>query len=492
MRSALALVFLSTLLAAQIPDADWNALLQQRREAGEDLIELRFRRDDHGVLEVRSCEGGAIPFRPMLPIDAPFSQSTYASRASALLLLFAHGPQGLLGNTDAERHLRRAGIEPGAVALRQFLLTPISTVDPVLARVELLDRLVAIEWLQQGKHEGAVAELTALSKRADTPPLLQKRAEVALAAFHRRPAPARQRLAPENLLLPVTADAYVVLDHALLPDFTPMTAIARRVAIDRSYRVVEALKAPTPDDLYWGQYLADLTGEFPFEVVRRYGSMRLDHTVAAIVLQDLGRSLGWNVQTAGEFEPEQFAASMAELAGFMQTEIPVARQGDEVHAVTREGDVAIGASSLRTWSKGMAGRAKPELARELLAEGPAIRVVVPPTSKAWLLLAALELPAGRAEITVSFGEESRLCLSFTARDEDEAAACAERLTRLQAEQLERLRAWTEVQKGTAELQPVLDAIAAAKVTTDGARVDAVLTSKTIGWPAFEALRKTMR
>jgi hypothetical protein len=163
-----------------------------------------------------------------------------------------------------------------------------------------------------------------------------------------------------------------------------------------------------------------------------------------------------------------------------------------VHAVTREGDVAIGASSLRTWSKGMAGRAKPELARELLAEGPAIRVVVPPTSKAWLLLAALELPAGRAEITVSFGEESRLCLSFTARDEDEAAAWAERLTRLQAEQLERLRAWTEVQKGKAELQPVLDAITAAKVTTDGARVDAVLTSKTIGWPAFEALRKAMR
>ena len=49
-----------------------------------------------------------------------------------------------------------------------------------------------------------------------------------------------------------------------------------------------------------------------------------------------------------------------------------------------------------------------------------------------------------------------------------------------------------MQKGTAELQPVLDAIAAAKVTTDGARVDAVLTSRTIGWPAFEALRKTMR
>ena len=486
MRSALVPLFLSTLLAAQ---DNWNALLQRRREAGEDLIELRYRRDDHGLLEVRSCEGGAIPFQPMLPIDAAFKPATNAARASALLLLLAHGPQGLLGNTDAERHLRRAGIEPGAVALRQFLLTPISNVDPVLARVELLDRLVAIEWLQRGKHEGAVAELTALSTRADTPPLLARRASVALAAFGRRPAPARQRLAPETLLLPVAADVYVVLDHALMPDFTPMPAVARRVAIDRSYRVVEALKAPTPDDLYWGQYLADLTGEFPFEVVRRYGSMRFDHTVAAIVLQNMGATLGWHLQATGAFEPEQFAASMDELAKFMQKEIPVTRKDGDVQAAVADAEVALGASSLRTWSKGMAGRAKPELARELLAEGPAIRVVVPPTSKAWILLASLVLPpAGRAEITVSFGEEFRLCLSVTARDEDAAEEWAERGTKLLAEALEKLRAWAEVQKGRADLQPVLDAVAATRVTTDGARVEAVLTSKA-GWPAFEALRK---
>src|SRR5262245_44445139 len=115
MRSALVPLFLSTLLAAQIPDADWNALLQQRRKAGEDLIELRFRRDDHGLLEVKSCEGGEIPFQPMLPIDAAFKPATNLARASAALMLLAHGPQGLLGNTDAERHLRRAGIEPSVV-----------------------------------------------------------------------------------------------------------------------------------------------------------------------------------------------------------------------------------------------------------------------------------------------------------------------------------------------------------------------------------------
>ncbi|HEU4419994.1 MAG TPA: hypothetical protein VFT55_13760, partial [Planctomycetota bacterium] len=166
MRSALAPVFLTTLLAAQMPDVEWNAFLRQRFEADEDLIELRFRRDDHGLLEVRSCEGGWLPFQPMLPIDAPFRlfrSTTNVGRAAGLLILLAHGPQGLLGNTDAERHLRRAGIEPVPVALRQFLLAPIATVDPVLARVELLDKLVAIEWLERGKHEGAVAELTALS-----------------------------------------------------------------------------------------------------------------------------------------------------------------------------------------------------------------------------------------------------------------------------------------------------------------------------------------
>jgi hypothetical protein len=431
----------------------------------------------------------------MLPIDAPFRRTSDKSRAAALLLLLAHGPQGLLGNTDAERHLRRAGIEPGAVTLRQLLLAPMQTADPVLARVELLDRLVAIEWLQRGKHEGAVAELTALSTRADTPPLLAKRAMVALAAFGRRPAPARQRLAPENLLLPVAADAYVVLDHALLPDFAPLPALVRRVAVDWSYLVVEHLKAPTPDDLYIGQYRADLTGEFPFEFVRRYGSVRLDHTVAAIQLLNApGRLLfGWHVQAAGDFEPEQFAAAIAELAEFTETKIPVTRKEGDVRAVVADFEVALGAASLHTWSKGMAGRAKPELARELLAEGPAIRIVVPPTSKAWLALAFLELPpAGRAEITASFGEEFRLCLSLTARDEDAAALWSERLTKLLAEQLEQLRVSTAARRDPAAMQPVLDAVAATKVTTDGARVDTVLTSKAIGWPIFEALRKAMR
>ena len=136
--------------------------------------------------------------------------------------------------------------------------------------------------------------------------------------------------------------------------------------------------APTPDDLYWSQYLADLTGELAFEFVRRYGNVRLDHTVAAIQLQNdpIERflestsrwSFGWHVQAAGDFEPEQFAAAMAELAEFVETKIPVTREAGNVHAVTPEGEVALGAVSLRTWSKGMAGRAKPELARELLIE----------------------------------------------------------------------------------------------------------------------------
>jgi hypothetical protein len=481
----LAWVVASTSLTAQDPEGvEWNTLLRQRIGAGEDLIELRYRRDDHGLLEVASCELGALPFQPMFP-DVLLPRPRLDPRTIlAALLLSVHGRHGVLGCTDAERHLRRAGIDQGPMSLRQFLLTPIGTKDPVRARVEAQDRIVAIDWLVRGGHQGVVAELTALTKQADTPPLLAEHATAALEMLGRRPATPRRRFDAESLRLPVVADVHVVIDHARLPDTAPLAAIARRWAIDQSYRVVEALRAPTPDDLFHGQYIADLLGELPFEVARRYGCARFDQTVLSLQIPPpgTGTGFGWHLQSVGRLEHGRLADTLEHFASAPQSDMKCERRGDSVHFAVPGAQGEFDATSVVAHTKGMGGRPRPESARELLEEGPALRAVVPPTSKVWLALAWLQLPpAGRSELTLSFGEEARLCLSITARDEDAAAAWAERGRQLLAKGLEGLRAAIVAQDSDARLlRPVLDAIAATSIRTDGARVEAVLTCRELG------------
>ncbi|HEX6812664.1 MAG TPA: hypothetical protein VF384_13640 [Planctomycetota bacterium] len=512
-RPLLAMLATTSCLAAQ--DMAWDALLRQRIRDEQDLIELRYRRDEHGLLEVASCEFGAIPFQPLFPGAYPM-RSVTGSLLTGTQILFGHGSSGILGCTDSERHLRRAGIEPSAVALRQFLVAPWPA-DAVRARVELLDRMVAIEWLQRGGHQGAVAELMALTTRADTPPPLAARAALALEAFGKRSASAtRRRLDAETLPLPTVADAYLVVDHGKLPDLHELHLLARRLAVDASYRVVETLAAPTPDDLYFGQWGADLLGEVPFEIARRYGNMRFDHTVVALlatVPQAKAQRVpfGWNLQAVGEFEHAPLEAALREAAAAAPKELQCEPRDGAIHVKASFCEAVFGPTSIGTHSKGMGGRARPELARELLAEGPAVRVVIPSASKLWPALTFLALPpAERLEVTASFGEELRVCLTLTARDEDAADAWAERGKQLVVAKPDEIRAAfegvlaaldrsvsfvsfravIEMRPGRplAALQPLVDAIAATKITTDGAKVEAVLTSRTMGWPLLWALR----
>jgi hypothetical protein len=498
------LAMLMTVVSTAAQELAWNALLHQRMAEGKDLIELRWRRDEHGLLEVASSEGGARPFEPAFPPHV-LRVGPYARTGLPLMLLFTQGEGGLLGVTDSERHLRRAGFEVAPVPLRQFLVAPFPAGDPVRARIDLLDRMVAIDWLQRHGHRGAVAELIALTARADTPAPLAARAKMALAALEGRPAAtARRRLQPEDLRLPAAADAFVMVDHARLPDLLPLRELTRRLAVDRSYIVVEMLRAPTPDDLYYGQYLPDVVGELPFEVARRFGNGRCDHTVMAFVGQAGGVPLtfAWSVHTAGEFEQGVLAAGLEPLATLgVQCE----RRGDTVHVVTPVGEGECSAVLVRAHSKDMAGRARPELARQLLAEGPAVRIVVPKNSKAWLALPALELPpAERAEFTMSFGDGCRFCLTITARDEDAATAWAAAGNQLLASAVAdsgtwasanfRPRPWLpEALNGMKPLADLIrEVVAATKIVTDGNKVQAVMTSKTMGAPALAAFRSLVQ
>src|SRR6187549_4279506 len=112
----LAAVFVSAPLAAQEEGQDWNSYLWDRLEGGEDLIELRYQRDEHGLLEVASCKHGAVPFHTMFPDDRLPRGDVALNWLCGTLLLLGDGAS-VLASTDAERHLRRAGLEPDPVAL---------------------------------------------------------------------------------------------------------------------------------------------------------------------------------------------------------------------------------------------------------------------------------------------------------------------------------------------------------------------------------------
>src|SRR5262249_45217183 len=240
-----------------------------------------------------------------------------------------------------------------------------------------------------------------LAARGDAPVPLRAAARRAAAALTGAPLP-RRRLDPATLALPAAADGYLVVDQARLPDLSPLTAIARQLGIKTSDRVLMTLRGPTPDDLYAGQREADLVGELAFELVRRFGNLRLEQTLVAVnaaaPAPDRGPSYSWCAHAVGEFEFEPLAAAVERLVDGVP-DVQLQRTADSLRLVAPRGEATLRPDGASASTTGMAGKPRPELARELLAEGPALRVVVPPTSKLWVALAFLHLPpAAGAEL----------------------------------------------------------------------------------------------
>lgn len=453
---------------------EWANLLQARMQASEDLIALRYRRDAHGAFEVCSADPTVTKFLPLFPAG----RLPHAAHALGSLLLsfalFGNG-DGVLGSTDAERHLRRIGVDTSVVGLRQFLVGDITTADADLARAEALDRAVAIEFLVQGNHRGAVAELVALRDRKDTPPPLRAHVERALAHFgHGDLDEMRARLAAAELRFPPNPGWCVVVDHTRLPDLTLVRALVRSLAQERSYRFVHKLKSPTAWDLHHDQLAVDLLGEMPFEVVRRLGDVRLDHTMVA------GGSSGGTdptaralvLQAVGAFDLGRVAAALEQEAAAVGTK--VTRNGERVAVASADTAAEIGASSLvlRTSVPQMAPNEA--LAKELLGgDGDAITIVLTPTSDVWASI-GLPTPAADAVVHVCFAPQCHLAATIPARD---AAAAAEWSKRAKARLLD-LEASVRSVPGASGAPPadqkdVLAAIAAVRITVDGAKVEVV-------------------
>jgi hypothetical protein len=477
---------LGSALRAQSPPDDepseWNAKLAFRREAGRDLVELRYRRDEHGLVEVGACEHGTMPFQPLFPRGALPRVAASWNTTNAALLLLTPADGSLLDDVDAERHLRRAGIEVAPVELRQFLLTPCASDDPVRARVDELDRAVALLHLRRRGHRGVLAECTALVARTDTPPVLRAHAAAALAANGKgAPTKAPHRLACENVSLPATADVYAMIDHARLPDLAPLRVLARQQALAASYRVVAALRAPTPDDLFFGQLVTDVVGEAAFEVVRRFGDARLEQSVLAIAQPVPLLPFGVALQAVGTFDAERAADAWQEIAKVPANRVrcTTANGTTSVHAAA--GDVSFDATSLALCMRGVSVAPAPEVARALLADGPCVRVIVPGSSRLWRALDP-ELPAPeRAELTVSFAPALRIALALDARDDAGALAWAAFGQREIAAAGASLDAAFADSRAGAHVRPVHDALAAVRFAATGARVDAVLAGDRTLW-----------
>lgn len=496
----IAALFACLALAAQEPDGEqWNSMLRSRMERGEDLIELRYRRDEHGVLEVASCEHGAVPFHVMFSADRLPRADTALVWGLGALFLVGDGEAGVLGAVDGERHLRRIGVDMTTVGLRQFLLTPVSSADAERARVEELDRVVAIDTLRRGGHRGVVAELIALAADGKTPPLLAARAKDVLGAFGRGKPLARARLAPESLLLPVAADVFVVVDHARLPDLRPLRELARRMAIESSYRVLRALRAPTPDDLYHGQLVADAVGEAPFELVRRIGDVRVDHSVLslAVVAGEGGRpDLDFLLQATGSFDAERIAATCDTIAAATPGAVRCERRDGEVCIEAGADTVVVAPTTVVAHGKRMAGRARPDIASQLLVAGPAIRVVVPKASKAWAALLLGDVPRGAegATIDVSFDGRCRVAATLTARDEDAAVSWKEWLEAKFANAA-RLRDRFSARDAAPGVQQIVDVLTGAKASVAGATVQVAMECPIdvlLGQPLVAAVLAEMR
>jgi hypothetical protein len=485
-------LLLGSLLAGAAAGQDtWNATLRERMAAGQPLVTLAYRRDGHGLFEVGPAEGGSVPFRAFCPDTVIYAPIPIRRLGLAALALLGPGRGSLLAAADLETHLRRAGLPTEPAALRELLARPLpTTTDPVLARVELVDRVVALEWLRATRNPGAVAEFVALAKSKEAPPLLRLHAEDALAELGKRAPAARQRLDAATVALPANADLVLVVDAAVLPDAAAFAAAVRAVAVESSYRVVRDLRAPTPDDLWFGQYFADVLGTVPIELVRRFGDARVDHAVATLRTFGLGPGMKfeWTLDTAGRFESDVLATAMGELvAADPDGKSHCTMQDGALQVRSPVGELDATTTRLSACSKRSPGRMPDEATAAMLAAGPGVRLVLPATSKLLLgAVAALEVPGvGRTEVQMSFADGFRLDATIAMRDADAAAAIAAKLTAAAKGAIERARTALADRAPAAAIEELVALLSTVQcAATDDTVV--VTTHAKVGAPALIA------
>ena len=454
-------VTLGTLASAQQDET--FADIAARIRAGGWFEQPVWRRGDDGQLQLHyiADAGGSVQgmrFQPLLGDE--LRRGLQGAGAIGYLALFCHGDGDLLGMTDAELHFGALGMGTSDEELRHFLALPMATTVGQMRRAEVLDRMLAIDRLQRRRCKAAAPELRVLI-RDDLDPALTARARLALAALENQPRTPR-RLDPEQLALPLTFDAAIVVDHTRLPDLSWMTGLGRRLgALVTAQTMAQFPGTSNPAISNGAQTMCDVVGELPFGVAHRYGNARIDHSCLVITAQNDARmpvALSW--QAAGDFEHERWRGAA----------LPEGTMPDNP---LLSGTMQIGATHLAATVGGSAGKPRPAQAAGLLEDvGLAVRVVIPPTSKLWASLAFLDLPPAKgAELRLSCGDAAHgqpavLVLMVQARDEDAAEAWTQRGTQLLAAARELLeRELPPAAREHADARRVLAALLGAALST---------------------------
>lgn len=449
------------------------------------LEDQKWRRGDDGSLEMLfwcdvddPAKGSFVPVAGKDPGEL-FADLQYSGLLQMVSLL-NHGNGDLLGMTDASLHFRALGIGIGDVELRQFLALPVPAYAGRRGRAELLDRLLAIDVLERRACRSAIIELQSLVRRDEVPAVLRERAERAIAAMRGESAQPRARLSASALRLPAAFDACVVVEHGRLPDLSWLNAAGQRAGALVTARALEraGVGECSPAQLNGLVRWTAKAGELPFAIAHRLGNVRLDHSCFVISLKAGPRmpvALTW--QAAGAIEAEGWAA--AEV------------QGDVAHAQPWfGGTLAMAADGLFASTDRSQGKPRPELVEKLgllRDEGLAVRAIVPANSKLWVWLAALKLPfADGADVRIVCGDPATIVVSVAARDEEGAAAWAQRGKEL----LAGFRQWVDerapVQRDDAPTTFALfDALFAAELRAVGSAATATITLK--GMTAQKAL-----
>ncbi|HZN40191.1 MAG TPA: hypothetical protein VFD82_15400 [Planctomycetota bacterium] len=447
-RGSLPFLLLAAAAFAQTPDETepppYEGDPWERIERDEKLLDLTWRRNADGDFEW-SCAGAkGAKWKPMFG-DSLRGAMGVGSYASYVVPLLHNGD--LLSLTHGEQHLRRLGRAVDLETLVAFARAPLGA---AASRIDEMDRLVAVDVLRSRDDEACKRALAQLAGDAGAPAVVRTRAAAAPVV--------RERLRPEELLLPERSDLVVVIDHGRLFDAHALLGLARFTGLVSSARVLDMLKRPLVDDAAIGQAESDSTLELPFELVRRLGGIRFDHSCVSVCwTAAIGGELTWTAAVAGGFEPSRIAQGLSP-DGF---EI---RVGDGRHEVSWEGGHGeLADRRVTACATGVDVAPRAALADHLLRDGSySVRLHAPAGSK---VLAVMTL-GGIANVTtydlqVTWGDPLLVEETFTMKDEAAAAAMPEKVGSL----LERIAEQNGQGELFAKLGPRDLAVAKNVVTT---------------------------
>jgi hypothetical protein len=331
--------------------------------------------------------------------------------------LLHHGD--LLSMTDGEGHFRRLQIAADTEALTAFARAPLGKTTP---RIDELDRLVAVDVL--------IARGDAAAKEALARIAADEGAHAGVRARAAGKAPSRERLKPDDLLLPQRCDLLVTIDHARLFDGRQLLPLARFAGLLSTSQVLTMLKRPRLDDAAIGQAESDSQLGLPFELVRRLGPMRFDHTCVCVSWpNEIGYEFTWAAATVGCFEPARIADALrsATIEG-----LEAAATEDGATAQWSGGSSAVTNRRVSAHASGVDTAPRAELAAHVLQEGThCIHVHVPAGSKALAPLMLFGAPAAKScDARLTLGDPVIVEFAFTMASEEAAAAASEKVATL--------------------------------------------------------------